>query len=173
MNRVRFIKWRMGRVLMASLVEWLMKTEMYRIVFSNDAKKDLKELSKKAPQAVKKLSCVSYLWWSYWSSSSICFRALQKVANLARIIIWRLCSQRSWSPIHFHFFTFFATCQMQIIFLPEKLSPICPKNISINDGFCIFAKIRVICQTINHAQTSWRMADSSSVMGHYQIWSWP
>ena len=31
-------------------------TEMYRIVFSNDAKKDLKELSKKAPQAVKKLS---------------------------------------------------------------------------------------------------------------------
>ena len=25
-----------------------MKTEMYRIVFSNDAKKDLKELSKKA-----------------------------------------------------------------------------------------------------------------------------
>ena len=29
-----------------------MKTEMYRIVFSNDAKKDLKELSKKAPQAV-------------------------------------------------------------------------------------------------------------------------
>ena len=29
---------------------------MYRIVFSNDAKKDLKELSKKAPQAVKKLS---------------------------------------------------------------------------------------------------------------------
>ena len=26
-----------------------MKTEMYRIVFSNDAKKDLKELSKKAP----------------------------------------------------------------------------------------------------------------------------
>lgn len=33
-----------------------MKTEMYRIVFSNDAKKDIKELSKKAPQAVKKLS---------------------------------------------------------------------------------------------------------------------
>ena len=33
-----------------------MKTEMYRIVFSNDAKKDPKELSKKAPQAVKKLS---------------------------------------------------------------------------------------------------------------------
>ena len=33
-----------------------MKTEMYRKVFSNDAKKDLKELSKKAPQAVKKLS---------------------------------------------------------------------------------------------------------------------
>ena len=33
-----------------------MKSEMYRIVFSNDAKKDLKELSKKAPQAVKKLS---------------------------------------------------------------------------------------------------------------------
>ena len=33
-----------------------MKTEMYRIVFSNEAKKDLKELSKKAPQAVKKLS---------------------------------------------------------------------------------------------------------------------
>ena len=29
---------------------------MYRIVFSNDAKKDLKELSKKVPQAVKKLS---------------------------------------------------------------------------------------------------------------------
>ena len=29
---------------------------MYRIVFSNDAKKDLKELSKKAPQVVKKLS---------------------------------------------------------------------------------------------------------------------
>ena len=29
---------------------------MYRIVFSNDAKKDLKELSKKSPQAVKKLS---------------------------------------------------------------------------------------------------------------------
>ena len=29
---------------------------MYRIVFSNDAKKDLKELNKKAPQAVKKLS---------------------------------------------------------------------------------------------------------------------
>ena len=53
MNRVRFIEWRKGRVLMASLVEWLMKTEMYRIVFSNDAKKDLKELSKKAPQAVK------------------------------------------------------------------------------------------------------------------------
>ena len=39
-----------------------MKTEMYRIVFSNDAKKDLKELSK--------------------------FRALQEVANLARNIIW-------------------------------------------------------------------------------------
>ena len=54
MNRVRFIEWRKGRVLMASLVERLMKTEMYRIVFSNDAKKDLKELSKKAPQAVKK-----------------------------------------------------------------------------------------------------------------------
>ena len=35
-----------------------MKTEMYRIVFSNDAKKDLKELSKKAHQAVKKLSKV-------------------------------------------------------------------------------------------------------------------
>lgn len=33
-----------------------MKSEMYRIVFSNDAKKDLKELSKKALQAVKKLS---------------------------------------------------------------------------------------------------------------------
>jgi len=33
-----------------------MKTEMYRIVFSNDAKKNLKELNKKAPQAVKKLS---------------------------------------------------------------------------------------------------------------------
>ena len=33
-----------------------MKTEMYTIVFSNDAKKDLKELSKKAPHAVKKLS---------------------------------------------------------------------------------------------------------------------
>ena len=33
-----------------------MMTEMYRIVFSNDAKKDLKELSKKSPQAVKKLS---------------------------------------------------------------------------------------------------------------------
>ena len=33
-----------------------MKTEMYRIVFSNDAQRDLKELSKKAPQAVKKLS---------------------------------------------------------------------------------------------------------------------
>lgn len=30
-----------------------MKTEMYRIVFSNDAKKDLKELSKKAPLAIK------------------------------------------------------------------------------------------------------------------------
>ena len=29
---------------------------MYRIVFSNDAKKDLKELSKKAPQEVTKLS---------------------------------------------------------------------------------------------------------------------
>ena len=29
-----------------------MKTEMYRIVFSNDAKKDLKELSKKAPLAI-------------------------------------------------------------------------------------------------------------------------
>ncbi len=29
-----------------------MKTEMYRIVFSNDAKKDLKELSKKAPQEI-------------------------------------------------------------------------------------------------------------------------
>lgn len=29
---------------------------MYRILFSNDAKKDLKELSKKAPQAIKKLS---------------------------------------------------------------------------------------------------------------------
>lgn len=28
---------------------------MYRIVFSNDAKKDLKELSKKAPLAIKKL----------------------------------------------------------------------------------------------------------------------
>ena len=27
---------------------------MYRIVFSNDAKKDLNELNKKAPQAVKK-----------------------------------------------------------------------------------------------------------------------
>ena len=33
-----------------------MMTEMYRIVFSNDAKKDLKELSKKSSQAVKKLS---------------------------------------------------------------------------------------------------------------------
>ena len=33
-----------------------MKTEMYRIVFSNDAKKDLKELNKKAPLARKKLS---------------------------------------------------------------------------------------------------------------------
>ena len=32
-----------------------MKTEMYRIVFSNDAKKDLKELSKKAQ------TCVSHL----------------------------------------------------------------------------------------------------------------
>ena len=29
-----------------------MKTEMYRIVFSNDAKKDLKELSKKAPLSI-------------------------------------------------------------------------------------------------------------------------
>ena len=33
-----------------------MKTEMYRIVFSYDAKKDLKDLNKKAPQAIKKLS---------------------------------------------------------------------------------------------------------------------
>lgn len=33
-----------------------MKGEMYRIVFSEDAKRDLKELSKKAPHAVKKLS---------------------------------------------------------------------------------------------------------------------
>lgn len=32
---------------------------MYRIVFSNDAKKDLKELSKKAPLAIKKLSNVN------------------------------------------------------------------------------------------------------------------
>ena len=32
-----------------------MKTEMYRLVFSNDAKKDLKELSTKAPLATKKL----------------------------------------------------------------------------------------------------------------------
>lgn len=29
---------------------------MYRIVFSEDAKKDLKELNRKAPQAVVKLS---------------------------------------------------------------------------------------------------------------------
>ena len=38
-----------------------MKTEMYRIEFSNDAKKDLKELSKKAPQAVKNLCIVSMM----------------------------------------------------------------------------------------------------------------
>ncbi|MDD7234011.1 MAG: Txe/YoeB family addiction module toxin [Bacteroidales bacterium] len=31
-------------------------SRFYRIVFSNDAKKDLKELSKKAPLAIKKLS---------------------------------------------------------------------------------------------------------------------
>ena len=33
-----------------------MKTEMYRIVFSNDAKKDLKEPSQKEHKEVKKLS---------------------------------------------------------------------------------------------------------------------
>ena len=33
-----------------------MKTEMYRIVFSDDAMKDLKELNEKAPLAIKKLS---------------------------------------------------------------------------------------------------------------------
>lgn len=37
-----------------------MKSEMYRIVFSNDAKKDLKELSKKAPQAVKNVTFDSF-----------------------------------------------------------------------------------------------------------------
>ena len=33
-----------------------MKIDMYTIVFSEDAKKDLKELQKKAPQALTKLS---------------------------------------------------------------------------------------------------------------------
>ena len=33
-----------------------MKIDMYIIVFSEDAKKDLKELQKKAPQALTKLS---------------------------------------------------------------------------------------------------------------------
>ena len=33
-----------------------MRSEMYKIVFSEDAKKDLKELYKKAPFSVKKLS---------------------------------------------------------------------------------------------------------------------
>ena len=36
---------------------------MYRIVFSNDAKKDLKELSKKAPQAVKKMKLLKFLFY--------------------------------------------------------------------------------------------------------------
>ena len=36
-------------------------------------------------------------------------------------------------------------------FLPEIFSPICPKKFPINDGFCIFAKIRILCQTISHA----------------------
>ena len=85
-----------------------MKTEMYRIVFSNDAKKDLKELSKKAPQAVKKLSKLleeiqehprtgtgqveplkgyDGNVYSRRITHEHRFRALQKVANLARIII--------------------------------------------------------------------------------------
>ena len=42
-----------------------MMTEMYRIVFSNDAKKDLKELSKKSPQAVKKLSKLLEEIWEH------------------------------------------------------------------------------------------------------------
>ena len=33
-----------------------MRTDMYTIVFTEDAKKDLKELNKKVPQAVSKLS---------------------------------------------------------------------------------------------------------------------
>ena len=33
-----------------------MKIDMYTIVFSEDARKDLKELQKKAPQALTKLS---------------------------------------------------------------------------------------------------------------------
>ena len=85
-----------------------MKTEMYRIVFSNDAKKDLKELSKKAPLAIKKLSKLleeiqehprtgtgqveplkGYDGDVY--SRRIThehFRAVQEVANFARNIIW-------------------------------------------------------------------------------------
>ena len=57
-----------------------------------------------------------------------------------------------------HFDSIFGCCANVLmhlfnedLFLPEKLSPFCPKNIPINDGFCIFAKIRVLCQTINHA----------------------
>ena len=40
-----------------------MKTEMYRIVFSNDAKKDLKELSKKAPR-------ITVVMWGFFKSLS-------------------------------------------------------------------------------------------------------
>ena len=36
---------------------------MYRIVISNDAKKDLKELSKKAPQAVKKMKLLKFQFY--------------------------------------------------------------------------------------------------------------
>ena len=71
---------------MASLVEWLMKTEMYRIVFSNDAKKDLKELSKKAPLSIDLcIVALIYLIDSYLYVNHL--RHLEQVILIIALII--------------------------------------------------------------------------------------
>ena len=63
-----------------------MKTEMYRIVFSNDAKKDLKELSKKAPLSIDLcIVALIYLIDSYLYVNHL--RHLEQVILIIALII--------------------------------------------------------------------------------------
>ena len=63
-----------------------MKTEMYRIVFSNDAKKDLKELSKKAPLSIDLcIVALIYLIDSYLYVNHL--RHLEQVILIIALIV--------------------------------------------------------------------------------------